>query len=91
VSCLTLRQEFSKSGRGFARSPLGGAFEVMPVLPPSLWTSTEMELRSTASAAAAVSAVCAACVEPRGPASPASIARTETSGVLHTQGCGATT
>jgi hypothetical protein len=74
----------------FARSPLGGAFEVMPVLPPWLWTSTEIELRRTASAAAVVSAVWAAAVEPRGPAAPASIAPTETSGVLHTHGLGAT-
>ena len=73
----------------FARSSLGGAFEVIPVLPPWLWTSTEMELRSTASAAAVVSAVRAAAVEPRGPTAPASIAPTEASGVLHIQGWGA--
>jgi hypothetical protein len=63
----------------------------MPVLPPWLWTSTEMVLRSTASAAAVVSAVCAAAVEPCGPTSPASIAPTETSGLLHTQDWGAAT
>ena len=75
----------------FARSPLGGAFDVMPVLPPWQCTWTEMELRRTESAAAAVSAACAACVEPRGPTSPASIAPTETSGVLPTLGWGAAT
>src|ERR1700730_5474864 len=75
----------------FARSPLGGAVGVMSVLPPWLWTSTEIELRRTPSAAAAVSALCAASVEPRGPALPASIAPTETGGVLHTQGGGAMT
>ena len=41
----------------FARSSFGGAFEVIPVLPPWLWTSTEIDWRSTASAAEAVSAV----------------------------------
>ena len=35
----------------FARSSFGGAFEVIPVLPPWLWTSTEIDRRSTASAA----------------------------------------
>jgi hypothetical protein len=31
----------------FARWLLGGAFVAIPVLPPWLWTSTEIELRST--------------------------------------------
>ena len=62
-----------------ARSSLGGAFEVIPVLPPWLWTSTEIDRRSTASAAEAFSAVSAAAVEPGGPASPASIAPTDAS------------
>jgi hypothetical protein len=58
----------------FARSSFSGAFEVIPVLPPWVWTSIEMDLRSTSSAAEAVSAVRAAAVEPRGPTAPASIA-----------------
>jgi hypothetical protein len=74
-----------------ARSLFGGAFEMMPVLPPWLWTSTEMELRRTASAAAVVSAVRAASVEPGGPASPASIAPTAASGMLPVHAWGATT
>ena len=72
-----------------ARSSLGGAFEAIPVLPPWLWTSTEIEPRSTASAAAVVSALRAASVEPRGPPAPASIAPTEASGVPQIQGWGA--
>jgi hypothetical protein len=71
----------------FARSSLGGAFEVIPVLPPCVWTSTEMDLRNTSSAAEAVSAVRAAAVEPRGPTSPESIAPTEVSTVLDIQYC----
>ena len=62
-----------------------GAFDVIPVLPPCVWTSTEMDLRRTSSAAEAASAVWAAAVEPRGPTSPASIAPTEASAVLHIQ------
>src|SRR6516165_10134783 len=75
----------------FARSPFGGAFEVIPVLPPWLWTSNEMDLRRTSSAAEAFSAESAASVEPLGPTSPDSIAPTETGSVLHTQGWGAAT
>jgi hypothetical protein len=67
----------------FARSSLGGACDVIPVLPPWVWTSTEMDLRRTSSAAKAVSAVRAAAVEPRDPTSPASIVPTEVSAVLH--------
>src|SRR5256885_17127699 len=44
----------------FARSLLGGAFDVMPLLPPCVCTSIEIDLRSTASAADAPSAVLAA-------------------------------
>src|SRR5262249_8211515 len=75
----------------FVRSRLGGAFEVIPVVPPWLWTSNEMDLRRTSSAVEASSAVRAAAVEPRGPTPPDSIAPTETSGALRTQGWGATT
>jgi hypothetical protein len=60
----------------------------MPVLPPWLCTSTEIDLRSTSSAAAAVSAVRAASVEPTGPTSPASIAPTETNGIPRAKECG---
>jgi hypothetical protein len=38
-----------------AKSPLGGAFEVIPVLPPWVCTSTEIDLRKTSSAAEALS------------------------------------
>src|SRR6266850_3940578 len=34
----------------FARSPFGGSFDVIAVLPPWVCTSTEMDLRSTSSA-----------------------------------------
>jgi hypothetical protein len=67
----------------FARSPLGGAFEVIPVVPPWLWTSTEIDVRRTSSAAEVVSAVWAAALEPRGAKPPLSIAPTEVSTVLH--------
>src|SRR5437870_5806792 len=40
----------------FARSSFGGAFDVIPVLPPCVWTSTEIDLRRTSSAAEAASA-----------------------------------
>jgi hypothetical protein len=33
-----------------ARSPLGGACDLMPVVPPWVWTSTEMDFRRTSSA-----------------------------------------
>ena len=71
-----------------ARSPFGGAFDVIPVVPPWVWTSTEIDLRSTSSAAAAVSAVCAAAVEPTGPTSPANIAPTEANGIPGAKECG---
>src|SRR5207253_11158047 len=73
-----------------ARSLFGGAFEVIPVFPPWLCTSTEIDLRRTPRAAEAVSAVRAAAVEPRGPTPPASIAPTEGSAMLHNPGRGAT-
>src|SRR5215472_9086536 len=60
-----------------ARSSFGGAFDVIPVLPPWEWTSTDIDLRRTWSAADAISAVLAADVEPGGPTAPASIASTE--------------
>ena len=60
----------------------------MPVLPPWLGTSTEIDLWSTSRAAAAVSAVRAASVEPTGPTSPASIAPTETNGIPKAKECG---
>src|SRR5579883_3349451 len=66
-----------------ARSPLGGACEVMPVAPPCVWTSTEMDFLRISSAAAVFSAVSAAAVEPLGAAPPASIAATEPTAVLH--------
>jgi len=68
------------------RSSLGGAFEVIPLLPPWLWTSTEIDRRSTASAAEAFSAVSAASVEPGGPASPASITATDARPAPHGDG-----
>src|SRR6516162_5316970 len=71
-----------------ARSWFGGAFDVIPVLPPCEWTSTEIDLRSRSSAPDAVSAVRAAAVDPRGPASPASIASTEVSALPHSHGGG---
>ena len=40
-----------------AMSSFGGAFDVIPVIPPCVWTSTEMEFRRTSSAAEALSAV----------------------------------
>jgi hypothetical protein len=55
-----------------------------PVVPPWVWTSTDMEFRRTSSAAAAVSAVWAAAVEPRRSKPPPTIAATEVS-VLHIQ------
>src|SRR6516165_4881587 len=72
----------------FARSSFGGALDVIPVLPPCEWTSTEMDLRSTSSAADALSALRAAAVDPRGPPSPASIAPTEVSALPHSHGGG---
>jgi hypothetical protein len=74
----------------FARSSFGGVFDVIPVLPPCVWTSTEMDLLRTSSAAEAVSAVWAAAVEPRGPTWPASIAPTEVIAVLNIQCRGVT-
>src|ERR1700740_2088868 len=68
----------------FARSSLGGAFDVIPVVPPCVWTSTEMDFRRTSSAAEAFAAVWAAAVEPRG-ATPPSIAPTELRTVPHIQ------
>src|SRR6516162_2502732 len=62
----------------FASSSFGGAFDVIPVMPPCGWTSTETDLRRTSSAADAVSAVWAAVVEPRGRTAPASIAQRRT-------------
>jgi hypothetical protein len=53
----------------FPRSSFGGAFDVIPVLPPCVWTSMDIDLRRTSNAADALSAIRAAAVEPRGPAS----------------------
>src|SRR3981189_2309356 len=71
-----------------ARSSFGGAFDVIPVLPPCVWTSTEMDLRRTPSARGAVSAVGAAVVDPRGPTWPVSMAPTEAIAALNIQGRG---
>jgi hypothetical protein len=68
-----------------ARSPLGGAFDVIPVVPPWVWTSTEIDFLSTASAAEVFSAVCAAAVEPPDTAPPTSIIATEVRIVLDSQ------
>jgi len=62
---------------------VGGAFDTMPVVPPWVWTSTEIDFRRMSSTAEAVSAVWAAAVEPRGATPPPSIAATEVSTVLH--------
>src|SRR5438309_7434314 len=72
-----------------ARSSLGGAFDVIPVIPPCVWTSTEIDFRRIWSAAEAVSAVSAASVEPRGAAPPLSIAPTELGTWLPIHGGGA--
>ena len=66
-----------------ARSPLGGAFEVIPVRPPWLCTSTEMCRRSTSSAAELLSAASAAAVDPEAPPAPASIAGIGISGAAN--------
>src|SRR5215510_5309467 len=90
----TLARQATASDPAFiesARSLFGGALEIIPVLPPWLWTSTEMALPRTASAAAVVSAVRAASVEPGGPAAPASIAPTAASGMLPFHGWDVTT
>jgi len=68
------------------RRPFPNPFDMIPVLPPWVWTSTEIDLRRTSRAAEAVSAVCAAAVEPRGPTSPASIALTEVNAFLQING-----
>src|SRR6516164_4335670 len=69
----------------FARSSPGGAFEVIPAVPPCVCTSTEMDFRRTSSAAEAVAPVSAAAVEPPGPPPPPSIAPKEVSIVPHIQ------
>src|SRR5271165_891964 len=39
-----------RSRMAFPSSSFGGAFDVIPALPPCVWTSTEMDLRRTSSA-----------------------------------------
>src|SRR5438552_10425377 len=73
----------------FARSSLGGALDVIPVIPPCVWTSTEIDFRRISSAAEVVAAVWAASVEPRGAAPPLSIAPTELVAGLPIHGGGA--
>ena len=68
-----------------ARSLLGGAFEVIPVVPPWVCTSTEMDFRKTSSAAEVFSAVCAAAVEPCDDRPPPSITPIDVRIVPHIQ------
>ena len=69
-----------------AISPLGGAEEVIPVLPPCVWTSTEMDLRTHRGRPTRLSAVLAAAVEPRRATPPASIAGAGIIAALHIPG-----
>jgi hypothetical protein len=68
-----------------ARSSFGGAWETMPVVPPCVWTSTEMNLPRTARAAERSSDVTVAAIAEGWSAQPPSMAPTEVSTVPRIQ------